>query len=211
MRRIQSGQSGEQMTNQLAGNFGGVPFKYFGDWTDRIAKGELPKRKPPRPQGVERNIVVTSWEWSTEKHYLHDLIASDRRNPTVNAYGPLYGSPEYCDRQHADPRSEDAQGDVLQDAGARSEHAGSARTRTCRQPSSRSQPSAYWGEEKLWDTRANNHNAMFDKKGRVWIAATRARHGQSGVLQEGLRSSLGQGVSARRSRRARWRCSIRRR
>ena len=36
-----------------------------------------------------------AWEWATEKHYLHDLIASDRRNPTVNAYGPLYGSPEY--------------------------------------------------------------------------------------------------------------------
>ncbi len=34
------------------------------------------------------------------------------------------------------------------------------------------QPSAYWGDEKIWDTRANNHNAMFDKKGRVWIAAT---------------------------------------
>src|SRR6202043_3323446 len=36
MRRVQSGQSGEQMTNQLAGNFGGVPFKYLGDWTDRV-------------------------------------------------------------------------------------------------------------------------------------------------------------------------------
>src|SRR5450830_1754529 len=67
----------------------------LGEWTDRIAKGELPKAKPPRPQGVERNIVVTSWEWHTEKQYLHDLIASDRRNPTVNAYGPLFGSPEY--------------------------------------------------------------------------------------------------------------------
>ncbi|HEY4982268.1 MAG TPA: carboxypeptidase-like regulatory domain-containing protein, partial [Pseudolabrys sp.] len=95
IRRIQSGQSGEQMANQLAGNFGGAPFKYLGEWTDRIAKGELPKAKPPRPHGVERNIVVTSWEWHTEKQYLHDLIASDRRNPTVNAYGPLYGSPEY--------------------------------------------------------------------------------------------------------------------
>src|SRR5262249_22737097 len=27
MRRIQAGQSGEQMTNQIAGNFGGAPFK----------------------------------------------------------------------------------------------------------------------------------------------------------------------------------------
>ena len=26
------------------------------------------------------------------------------------------------------------------------------------------QPSAYWGEEKIWDTRANNHNSMFDKQ-----------------------------------------------
>src|SRR6201987_2178575 len=43
MRRVQSGQSGEQMVNQLAGNFGGVPFKYLGDWTDRIARGEPAK------------------------------------------------------------------------------------------------------------------------------------------------------------------------
>jgi hypothetical protein len=95
MRRIQSGQSGEQMTTQLAGNFAAVPYKYYAEWTDRIAKGELPFAKPSRPQGVERNVLITSWEWSTEKHYLHDLIASDRRNPTVNAHGPLYGSPEY--------------------------------------------------------------------------------------------------------------------
>src|ERR1700674_5484706 len=96
MRRVQSGQSGEQMTNYLAGNFGGAPFKYLGDWTDRVAKGELPKNKPTRPQGVERNVVVTSWEWSTPDKYLHDLISSDRRNPSVNANGPLFGSPEYA-------------------------------------------------------------------------------------------------------------------
>src|SRR4029078_6173454 len=33
-------------------------------------------------------------------------------------------------------------------------------------------PSAYWGDEILWDTKANQHNAMFDGKGRVWVAAT---------------------------------------
>ena len=32
-------------------------------------------------------------------------------------------------------------------------------------------PSAYWGNEKIWDTRINNHNSMFDKKGRLWLAA----------------------------------------
>jgi len=91
MRRVSSGQTGEWMVNRLAGELGGVPFKYFGDWTDRIAKGELPKTKPPRPSGIERNLVISSWEWATEKHFVHDLISSDRRNPTVNAYVLLYG------------------------------------------------------------------------------------------------------------------------
>jgi len=170
MRRVQSGQSGEQMINQLAGAFGGTPFRFYADWTDRIAKGELPKRKPERPQGVERNIVVTSWEWLTDKHYLHDLIASDRRNPNINAYGPLFGAPEYSTdvmpildpRTHKvttftlpvrDPNTPEALGPG---------HAASAKPL---------QPSPYWGEEKIWDTRANNHNSMFDQKGRLWLAA----------------------------------------
>src|SRR5215475_7209681 len=171
MRRVQSGQSGEQMTNYLAGIFGGAPFKYLGDWTDRVAKGELPKDKPPRPQGVERNIVITSWEWSTPDKYLHDLISSDRRNPTVNAYGPLYGSPEYStdNMPILDPKTNKvtffkmpvADPNMPESLGPG--HAASVKPL---------QPSAYWGDEKLWDTRANNHNAMFDKKGRVWIAAS---------------------------------------
>jgi hypothetical protein len=33
-------------------------------------------------------------------------------------------------------------------------------------------PSPYWGDQQLWDTRANNHNAMFDEKGRLWLAAS---------------------------------------
>jgi hypothetical protein len=170
IRRIQSGQSGEQMTLQLAGNFGGVPYKYYGEWTDRIAKGELPFAKPQRPQGVERNVVITSWEWSTERHYLHDLISSDRRNPTVNAYGPLYGSPEYStdNMPILDPRTNKvtvfkmpvADAEMPESLGPG--HAASVKPM---------QPSAYWGDEKLWDTRANNHNAMLDKQGRVWMAA----------------------------------------
>ena len=80
MRRVQSGQAGPQMIGQLTAS-ASVAFANFGDWTDRIAKGELPFAKPPRPQGVERNIVVTLRDWMNEKQYLHDLIASDRRYP----------------------------------------------------------------------------------------------------------------------------------
>jgi hypothetical protein len=171
MRRTQAGQAGEMMTNRLAGQLGGVPYKYFGDWTDRIAKGEVPKQKPPRPQGLERNLVVTAWEWSTPDKYLHDLIASDRRKPTVNANGPLYGSPEYStdNMPILDPKTNKvtffkmpvADPNMPESLGPG--HAASVKPL---------QPSAYWGDEKLWDTRANNHNAMFDDRGRVWIAAT---------------------------------------
>ena len=171
MRRLQSGQSGEQMTNQLAGQFGGAPFKYYGEWTDRIAKGELPHAKPSRPQGVERNIVVTTWAWGTEKQYLHDLIASDRRNPTVNANGPLYGSPEYSTDSYPilDPKTNTVSffngpvRDVEMPESLGPGHAASIKPLA---------PSAYWGDEKVWDTRANNHNDMIDEKGRVWLAAT---------------------------------------
>jgi hypothetical protein len=169
IRRVQSGQAAENMVNPL-GALGGLPFKYFGDWTDRVAKGELPRAKPKRPEGVERNIVVTSWEWGDPKKYLHDLIASDRRNPTVNAFGPVYGSPEYATdlmpildpKTHKvttfkmpvrDPDTPEALGPG---------HAAQVKPMA---------PSPYWGEEKIWDTKANNHNAMFDKKGRVWMAA----------------------------------------
>jgi hypothetical protein len=171
MRRIQSGQAGEMMTNRIAGQFGGVPFKYFGDWTDRIAKGELPKSKPPRPQGLERNVVVTSWEWSRPDKYLHDLIASDRRNPTVNANGPLFGSPEYATDSMPilDPKTHTVSefkmpvADPNMPLSLGPGHAGAVKPL---------QPSAYWGDEAVWDTRANNHNSMFDKKGRVWLAAS---------------------------------------
>ncbi|HEX3341062.1 MAG TPA: carboxypeptidase regulatory-like domain-containing protein [Pseudolabrys sp.] len=170
-RRILSGQSGEMMTNRIAGQFGGVPYKYFGDWTDRIAKGELPKAKPPRPEGEERNIVITSWEWSKPDKYLHDLISSDRRNPTVNANGPLYGSPEYStdNMPILDPKTNKISffkmpvRDPAMPVSLGPGHAGAV-TPTADSP--------YWAGEVLWDTRANNHNSMFDNQGRIWLAAT---------------------------------------
>ena len=35
----------------------------FAQWSDRIQAGEVPAA-PPRPQGVERNLVITEWDWS---------------------------------------------------------------------------------------------------------------------------------------------------
>lgn len=169
-RRTQAGQAGESMTNLLAGEMGGAAYKYFGDWTDRIAKGELPHTKPERPTGQERNIVVTLRDWMDEKHYVHDLIASDRRKPTVNAWGPLYGSPEYStDRiPILDPVKNTQSSFTLTSASDTPEALGPGHAAA----KEALQPSAYWGDEKIWDTKANNHNSMIDGQGRVWMAAT---------------------------------------
>ena len=169
-RRIQSGQSGEQMFSQLVKQLGAAPIKYFADWTNRIAKGELPHTKPTRPQGVERNIVVTTWDWLNDKHYLHDLIASDRRYPTVNAYGPLYGSTEYSTdiMPILDPKKHTATNVV---APVRDPNIPEALGPGHAASDTLMQPSPYWGSEKIWDTKSNNHNGMFDRKGRVWFAA----------------------------------------
>ena len=93
-RRIQSGQTMTQMNN-VVGRLGPQrSLALWADWTDRIAAGELPFAKPERPQGIERNIVLTLWDWSRPTAYLHDLIGTDRRNPTLYPHGKFYGSPE---------------------------------------------------------------------------------------------------------------------
>src|SRR3989442_5980174 len=46
------------------------------------------------------------------------------------------------------------------------------------------QPSAYWGDEKIWSQRANNHNGMFDKSGPVSVAAGRRRGRKSPILED---------------------------
>ena len=169
-RRVQSGQSGQQMLGQLTA-LGDMSFANYGDWIDRVAKGELPFAKPPRPQGVERNIVVTLRDWMNEKQYLHDLIASDRRFPTVNAYGPLVGSPEYSSDvlPILDPVENVAttfKAPVRDASMALSLGPGHAAALDALQPS------PYWGTERIWDTRVNNHNSMFGRDGRLWLAAS---------------------------------------
>src|SRR5207253_6030387 len=90
---IQSGQAGAQMSGGLNAMGRERALSMFADWTDRIAAGEVPPA-PPRPQGIERNVVITQWDWADPKAYLHDEVSTDRRNPTLNANGLIYGSTE---------------------------------------------------------------------------------------------------------------------
>jgi hypothetical protein len=183
MRRLMSGQSGQQMITQAGQRLGGAPFQYFADWTDRIAKGELPFAKPKRPEGPERNIVVTWWEWSQPEGI---STTSSRRTAAirpVNCYGPLYGSPEYSTDKMPilDPRTHKV--DLLQAAGARCRYAGVARPghAASRKPL---QPSPYWGDTKTWDTKRTTTTRCSTAGARV-ARRDRARAEQSDFCKKG--------------------------
>ena len=166
-RRIASGQAMTQMINVLNRFDRELFLGNFADWTDRIAKGELPFAQPSRPQGVERNIVLTLWDWATPTAYMHDLISTDRRKPTVNDNGKLYGAPENSTDYFPvlDPRT----------------HTATSVKHPVRDPKTPNHktdpmaPSPFWGPNPIWDSQASIHNQMMDEKGRVWAAA-RIRH-----------------------------------
>ncbi|HEY6340024.1 MAG TPA: carboxypeptidase-like regulatory domain-containing protein [Bryobacteraceae bacterium] len=162
MRRVQSGQAGNAMLGGLGQLGPERATKEFGDWTTRIAQGELPAQAPPRPTGIERNVVITQWDWADPKAYLHDEISTDKRNPTINANGLIYGSPE---------ESRDAL-PVLDPV-----HNTTSWVKTpYRDPDTPGQPkplqpSNFWGDEAIWDSHTTVHNPMFDQQGRVWFTA----------------------------------------
>ena len=175
-RRIQSGQAGRSMSNGLDRMGRRRAVEMFADWTDRILAGELPPA-PPRPQGVERNVVTTQWDWADPKAYLHDEISTDKRNPTVNANGPIYGALE-------------ASADyvpVLDPV----RHTASRVRVPVRDPDTPMaagpplQPSPYWGDEAIWNSQANVHNPMLDHRGRVWLTSRVRPRENPALCQEG--------------------------
>jgi hypothetical protein len=162
-RRIQSGQALTQMTTNMGRMGAPRALKLFADWTDRIAAGELPTSKPTRPQGVERNLVLTLWDWAGPKDYLHDEISTDKRNPRINANGLIYGATEESTDLFPvlDPVKHKAtQVKML--------------VRDPATPSSKNTPmlpSPFFGDERIWDSQTSMHNPMFDEQGRVWFTS----------------------------------------
>jgi hypothetical protein len=177
-RRIQSGQAGGGMNARFTQVGRQRAASMWGDWTDRIAGGELPFDKPARPQGKERNVVVTMWDWADPKAYLHDEIASDKRNPTVNPNGPIYGALEASADYMpvVDPKTNTASRIELQ-------------VRDPKTPSEAqtppAQPSPYWGDEAIWTSQSNAHSFAMDKQARVWIAARIRPNQTAAFCQQG--------------------------
>ena len=87
----------------------------------------------PRPAGVERNVVVTTWDWADEKHYLHDLAVVGQAQPDGQWLRPgvRLSRNTRTDRiPILDPVTNKRR--HLHGAGARRQHADDARTRPCR-------------------------------------------------------------------------------
>jgi hypothetical protein len=166
-RRLQSGQAGTAMINGISrlDSAEGGQLTLFADWTDRIAAGELPHETPPRPAGVERNVVVTIRDYADPKHYLHDLAITDKRKPSVNAGGLIYGATELGsdDIPVLDPR-------------LNTKSYLPAEVRDADTPSSLLvnpviEPSPYFGREALWNSKFNAHTPTMDQEGRIYFAA----------------------------------------
>jgi hypothetical protein len=181
-RRLRQGQAGAAMiagVNSLMTSDGGLLARLV-DWTERIAGGELPRQKPERPQGVARNIVVTLWDWSRPTAYLHDLIGTDRRKPTVNGWGALYGAMELSTDwvPILDP--------VLHSATETKMPVKIASTPRSSSANIAPAPWRYWGDRAIWDTQVNAHTNMMDGEGRVWWTAThRPQWEQPAFCQKG--------------------------
>ena len=161
--RVQMGQRSAEMTSWMT-RFGRQRgLKMFADWSDRIASGDVPP-SPPRPGGVERNVVLTQWEWTNEMGKIHDEVSTDKRNPSVNASGPIYGVDIANDNLAIlDPVTHTATLVRIPTLADRS-------TMRASYAQSGYPPSRLTNLERF--NPASIHNPMLDSRGRVWYTAT---------------------------------------
>lgn len=160
-RRVQRGPAGATMAAQFARLRGQRTM--LSEWTERIAAGAYPLEDPPRPSGIERNLVITLWDWGVPSTFAHNEAASDKRNHRVNANGPIYGPSQFHDTLlWVDPVT----------------HTAGEATIPTTAPPSTGTPSPAFGGEAIWSAAAEPRSAAIDHKGRVWIAARHRAAGQ---------------------------------
>jgi|HubBroStandDraft_4_1064222.scaffolds.fasta_scaffold38077_1 streptogramin lyase len=153
----------KSMHQELNGLGRDVVEKMLADWGSRIAAGEVPPA-PPRPTGIERNVVISQWDWGFPESFVHDLISTDKRNPTLYPNGKVYG----VDRTGGgrllilDPVKNAVSWLQVE---PRDKSHGYSLTKDYYHGQEEEQ--AYVGEDKEW--MASPHNPMFDEKGRLWM------------------------------------------
>jgi hypothetical protein len=135
----------------------GAQRKAYADWTDRVAAGAYPKA-PPRPSGLERNVVISMWDWALPTSRRTDVAATDERTPTLNANGLVYGSIQSSDIIAVlDPRENRATAIKLPS--------------NAPQIDADTPASPYWGTEKIWARSSDPRSVVMDSRGRVFVTA----------------------------------------
>lgn len=163
--RLQLGVRGGGMYGSFVGLGREGMLRILANWTNRIAEGLVPQQ-PPRPEGTERNVVVTLRDIGGDHDFMHDEIATDKNNPTVNAMGPIYAvSSGHGTLEVVDPITNDNYKITI------------PTREDPREVSSRfpppGRPSNFWGDQHIWglENPADPHNPMMDSLGRVWMTS----------------------------------------
>ena len=165
--RLGVGVRGTNMYGTMNGMGKDITLKALADWTESIEKGALPP-VPPRPTGIERNIVSTQWDVGDDHSFMHDEISTDKNHPNINGGGPVYA----VNAGHGAL--------VVLDQADNNQYSMDIPTRDTKDkvPSrfpAPNRPSFFWGNEHLWSNPPYNpadpHNPMMDSKGRVWITS----------------------------------------
>jgi len=167
-RKLELGQGGRELHGpDPLGLENPTAMGLWADWADRIAKGELPPA-PPRPQGIERNLVLTTWDFANRTAFPHDVISTNRWKPMDNAKGRLYIVDWSAGAIDVVDPVENAE--YMASVPLRNEEW--RRILPSFEPDVPVKyPSPYWGKE-LTQVRHDNMNAgpgMMDSKGRVWF------------------------------------------
>jgi hypothetical protein len=152
--------------------------KAFSDWSDRIAAGAYPKEAPPRPAGLERNLVISMWDWATPTSRRSDATSTDDRNPTLNANGLVYGAIQTSD--------------IIATLDPRKNSTGEIKVPSAAPPiDADGPPSPFWGTEKIWQRSSDPRSVAMDKQGRVWVTARiRATQQQPAFCKDGSLSKF---------------------
>jgi hypothetical protein len=175
--RVLRGQRGGEMNSFMTRMGRPSGLKMFADWTDRVAAGAVPPA-PPRPQGVERNVVITMWNWGDQYGLVHDAISTDRRHPTLYANGPIYGVDWTNDwLLITDPNNNSSTRIKVPTRADKSTMQGLRQTGF--------QPYRFFGSTPVWQNPAGPHNPMFDTQGRVWITTSIRAPANPGYCKDG--------------------------
>lgn len=128
--------------------------KKMSEWDSRIAAGALPPA-PARPVGLERDVVITQWDWADRQSFIHDVTSTDKRNPTLYPYGKVYGADRSKETLWAlDPVKNTVTAYPLPTRDGQGHN---------------SKADYYHDKLSAEDWLASPHNPMLDERGRVWM------------------------------------------